>query len=130
MRSGTYVQIGAIILGAVLVTAVAVTSESKLPLSEDLVPPVRSVKPDPLHAALARCATLGASAENDTNCQRAWVLNREHFLGLSPTDDAADSASSSADSDNVLDIQNIMSAAANGADASAPPPSQPSQKGH
>ena len=99
---------GAIGLGAVALTLVAIrssgTSSEYEPYRDGSMPALGPALPDPLETELRHCAALGTVAEQDLHCQRAWVLNRERFLGLSPDN------SSIADDENVAVSNTVLGA--------------------
>jgi conjugative transfer region protein TrbK len=88
-------RLGAIVFGAVAVTATAIelTRKEDAPAGWS-ARRVEILQADPLRTDLIRCQRLGEAGPRDAACLRAWAENRERFLapGARPMERLPDAA--------------------------------------
>lgn len=80
MDSKLLARIGAIVFGAVAITAtvIGLTRKDESPASPSVH--LAQPDPDPLREGQLRCQEIGQQAANDPQCLRVWAETRDRFL--------------------------------------------------
>jgi conjugative transfer region protein TrbK len=89
MDGKVFARVGAVVFGAVAITATAIEMTRKEEAPERWPSGRATEAPaDPLRDALIRCQALGEEGPRDPECRRAWAENRHRFLapGARPTE--------------------------------------------